>query len=422
MALLETHFSIEPYCVLCQDLLVPPGGGRAWKIAVVAPEDRWRYDALCFYLFPSPEGSEREPRTCASRVTISNDRWPEVHQMMHHLRSVLNVRLCTRPRGCIDCVRQAENSVFLAHADCFQLARQRFGADAPRLLNLLACKAFPILGRGVTFPPCESFHAPGSLVLSADHPALHADTELSRLLSLMNRRLPVELQTLVYGQLPDLFRCLVTCSRTLDWASSLPTAGILWNPQASNPIQTSAPHAAIEQIGADVTDIFGETCLCRIGAGGSGDYDVSIRTSPEKVAGVQVSFGTYGVVALRVLYSDQSMSPWLGTPRQWFASCRCDSLNHIETVSDVSQLISNIVSATNHLIRDSRSYGLMQVHPSFWTPETGFSGTILRRPTSSEVRSARLPIRASPRNFPSSLTTIIASPITYHLKGRETAV
>ena len=53
-------------------------------------------------------------------------------------------------------------------------------------------------------------------------------------------------------------------------------------------------------VGADVTHVLKETCLSNIGAGPFDEHNNVIRVRSSEVSGIQISFGIYGVVALRV--------------------------------------------------------------------------------------------------------------------------
>jgi hypothetical protein len=90
------------------------------------------------------------------------------------------------------------------------------------------------------------------------------------------------------------------------------------------------------QLSADVRRILGEDCLTGIMADGSGSHHRNIDVRDAPVFGFQVSYGTYGVVALRVLYDDESTSPWLGIPLALSTTYRCKDLKQLRTFSDVS--------------------------------------------------------------------------------------
>jgi hypothetical protein len=274
----------------------------------------------------------------AFNVNVDALQWAANHESMVRLRSIPGVDVCSRPTGCIECHRQPESSVSLVHIGCFLLAHQRFKGDTMRMLHFIACRAYPLTPRGLTFLPGGARYFQGSPVLSGDNVAVQADTELGRLLAQIHRRLPVELQRMILDDLPDLIRTLAYSSRSLDWAVSSFATDI------PKPILTTvegrpfADVAPVQWIGADVAEILDETCLVQVGDGSTeGRHHTRIRVSPE-IAGIQVSYGTYGVTALRVLYADRPASPWLGTPRRWFATYRCDGLKGMETLSDVSLL------------------------------------------------------------------------------------
>lgn len=294
------------------------------------------------YRIPSSHSGE-EVRVHAFNVNVDELKWTVNHDSMVRLRRIPGVDVCPKPQGCIDCHREPASSISLVHIGCFWLAHQRFKADMMRMLHLVACRVYPLIPRGLTFLPGAGSaggarHLLGSPVLSGDNVALQADTGLGRLLAKIHRRLPVELQRMILDDLPDYLRTLACASRTLDWAVPSLAAHIPEPVLTTSEARPFADLEAVEWIGADAIEILDETCLVQIGDGSTqGRYHTRIRVSPD-IAGVQVSVGTYGVTALRVLYAERPASPWLGSPRRWFVSYRCRSLAQIETLSDVSLL------------------------------------------------------------------------------------
>lgn len=163
---------------------------------------------------------------------------------------------------------------------------------------------------------------------------LSNETDLGRLISQVKECLPVELQNMISQHLSGLFRCLGNCLLTLSHVMG-PTRphdpgqpGCVFRPLLNCQL--------FDRLGAHTVNVLGETCLARIGSDVPVDYDHVIALEYQDVTGVQVAFGRYGIVALRVLYIDGSTSPWLGgSQKKRFITCRGNDLRLLQAVSDV---------------------------------------------------------------------------------------
>jgi hypothetical protein len=82
----------------------------------------------------------------------------------------------------------------------------------------------------------------------------------------------------------------------------------------------------IERLGITTMDIMGENCITTIGCD-SREWDEVIEIKfHTDIDGIQSSLGSYRLVALRILYADGSVSPWLqaneSVSRKWFKTCK----------------------------------------------------------------------------------------------------
>lgn len=333
-AMAEPHFSIEPHCVLCRDTILHPWAGMIAGRRRKSDIEKWRLNALGFVRLRGPDNSSSgdgddgdEVRLRAFRVDADNERWP----------SMEDISLCEDIRGCPECKRDPDYSVSLVHVDCYQLASQVFGPRAIKMLHLIARRTQPLVARELALLNDQG----RQLRLLHDTPnvATNEDTDLGRLLSLTRQKLPTELQDMVLEEQPKLLECLRNASKAIDWASS-PTTAIRQPPDMRPPAKPFAGCSVVKQINAGLTRILDETCIAWIGpdsSSASQDTEVrSIQVREHKIFGIEVSFGVYGVAALRVMYLDGSTSAWLGTPDRWFATVPCNDWDHIQVVSDVS--------------------------------------------------------------------------------------
>ncbi|CAH0046743.1 unnamed protein product [Clonostachys solani] len=159
-------------------------------------------------------------------------------------------------------------------------------------------------------------------------------TELGQLVETIRKTLPVELQGLVYRNVSGLFHFLAGASLTLNEleGEAGPDRGVVIHP---------IPFHFVKSLRANSTIILGEECLTNIGSDNASNFEQEIVLQDKAVYGIQVSLGTYGVVALRVLYQDNSTSAWLGFGlRRWTATYKGDDLTKLHTVSDGFKLIS----------------------------------------------------------------------------------
>jgi hypothetical protein len=157
------------------------------------------------------------------------------------------------------------------------------------------------------------------------------------------KRLPFEIQSMIYDHVPDLVKSLrLTLSALDDCSHLMPT---LEDDQAkthkitlkADSLPTSRPG---EVLFARNIKLWGETCLAGISTNDDAHqshHTITIAKLP--VWGVQIALGTYGVAGLRVLYAGGTKSAWLGTAkRKLFFTCQGNDLARLRLISDVSIL------------------------------------------------------------------------------------
>lgn len=288
------------------------------------------------FRIPDTTGIGETPRLHSFRVDLSDRDWHWYNKSMTRLRKLLpESDVCSLLSGCSSCSREPENCIHISHTACVQLACRRFGKSTIEALDLLATQAHPLLSQRFLSSNIEPQH----VQLLQNHLQLISirdlclDTDLGQILHQVHRRLPLELQHAILSQISGLFRSLVSCLATLDWASSLnerqrPVV-------AGSPMKPLAGCGAVFKIGAETIPILDQLCLAQITIDKPNTV-TQICVPDEPIFGFQVSIGTYGVAALRVLYSNGTTSSWLGVPLRWFTTYKCSSLSQIRTFSDVN--------------------------------------------------------------------------------------
>jgi hypothetical protein len=343
------HILVEPYCILCRDTLlslrdyVPPRVvSEPWKLDVFICKCIRRSDSfkpalitkLLPIVFELPSSSHKhestKPRTHIFRAHLGTSQWlngpPDTEKVLREA----NLSLC--PYSCDQC--DIELTANMVHSICLLLLRSR--AQDIKIKASLLCKVTrrlrPLLGwqRGVTMGlPFE--HRP-SLALSN-----FGNSASDPLLSAIHEKLPWELQRMIvrrlYGSIASsLSNCLATlesiewsrmaeeATRRSEFHHSYPFSGL-----ASIPVRLSA----------STVDILGGLYLASIGS--ESGKDLEIPTTEAPIQGVEFAFGLHGVVSFRLLYVDESPSSWLGKGRRkWTTQLRCQSLEKLRVVTDVS--------------------------------------------------------------------------------------
>lgn len=255
--------------------------------------------------------------------------------------------LCDNEKPCADC--RSDFSANFAHVDCYQLARQLIPTLSVHDLVLLARLTRTIL-------PCHVMPARSSSQVdlttipllgmddaSATPPDGKAsEASLSRILGSIRRSMPAELKQMVFDQTTDLFRALIDCAKHLRASHALLSTFKAKNPDARTlPLSDAAP---TDTLGVNMVTIRDEACVLDLGYG-EGVWDHKISITGAEIDGIEVSYGTYGVTAMRFLYRDGSNSPWLGgRSRKFVKFSRGVHLERLQAAFDVSAnpILSNM--------------------------------------------------------------------------------
>jgi hypothetical protein len=167
---------------------------------------------------------------------------------------------------------------------------------------------------------------------------LNGDTELGQLVAGIRNRLPVELAMKILHRPDRLFTSLTKCVETVCSHREFFCRQPLPEGQPLSP----PPLEAFENprtLGVTTVTIMGEDCIDEIGIDADRLWDLRIQLSTDTttIAGIQTAYGTFGAMAVRCLYEDGSLSPWLGKlPRRQrrFQTTR-GRLERVCTTSDV---------------------------------------------------------------------------------------
>lgn len=313
--------NIEPYCVLCRDTILYPEDSKP------ADLENWQQTAVGFCL---PINSSNPVQFYVFRVDLRDGEWPRPSELLSSLQAIQDVRVRVTSDSGPKWPRNPAGSISLLHAVCYQLAYKRYTTETIKVLSALARRTYPLMAWPITFDTGKSrpdFHL-GTVPMAV----INSDTSLGRFLSEINRRLPFEVQNIVFGHLSGFAHCLGKTLLALDWASSPSTAIFLpARPFSEKPFE----EPSVSEIGAIKTKVLGETCLARIGADDRSDDTSSLIFVNKRVTKVQISFGMYGVVGFRAMYADNSVSSWLGGPGQWCVTYECQDLTSLNIISDV---------------------------------------------------------------------------------------
>ena len=249
--------------------------------------------------------------------------------------------------GCSDC--DLEHTANVVHIPCLQVAKSRTPGLSVRQLCDVAWLLRPVLAwynAGQVFPRQNS-------ITQLPHDSDILSTELGSLLRDTRVRLPLDIERLVCDRIPaGLFSSLSGCLQTL---SSLEDNGWLEERvHARKPLVAFMPFGETptpESIGCDTVNILGDICVARIAVGESArSSQQAIRLLDRPIEGVQYALGIYGMTALRICYTDKSVSAWLGRlPQKWIRFVRGSDLSKLEARSDVCEpLTLACVTDTRH--------------------------------------------------------------------------
>lgn len=239
--------------------------------------------------------------------------------------------ICHRGIGCRRC-RPGVWTNFV-HLHCYKLAKKSIPALTVHDLVRIGRLTSTILPW--TLSPALSnviFQVPES-VLSDD---ASSDGDLGRLLTSMHKRLPLELQYHILSDTPDFFQSSLAGETNLKQV--YPFRAVNNKDKAGVVTYPLSDVSVIKKLGANTVNILGDACFTEIGTGErTWKHEISIRDV--KIQAIQVTFGLYGAVALRILYEDGMPSEWLGeTQGRWYKRCKGSELQNLKTYSDVRMM------------------------------------------------------------------------------------
>ncbi|MBE3044632.1 hypothetical protein IMZ48_19135 [Candidatus Bathyarchaeota archaeon] len=206
---------------------------------------------------------------------------------------------CFTPH-CEDC--EANGTIYFAHQDCWKVARSRASIRSIVHLALVTHPLFsPHLVRGSKAMPLVD--------------VLFDETHfMRRLLEEVDSRLPVELRYEVLRNLGESpMSCLLAAAQTAMLAASPP-------PSDKRPTTQTLEHdGPITSIHGRVSRLFGREYLVDIGFNGDEGRKSTIAVTKADITGIRFALDMHGIRAIRVKYSDKSVSPWLGNPgNAWY--------------------------------------------------------------------------------------------------------
>lgn len=284
------------------------------------PEVTAEYSSLLF----------RGPRVFRLRCTSSG--WTYPNPQHDEFVAQHQLHLCRWGQACTAC--DPEYTVNLVHVQCYKLARLLFRNLCAVDLIQLARLTRPLLSEA--FLPVSKAPIPPPPARLSTYTDLCYKTDLGCLVSEIQSRLPVELQHTIFYHTRGLFRSFTKCLDMIYTYSRL-------NHYASDTYQSNVqyplqPYARPRHIGLTTVSIMGETCIAMIGSGGLRPWHDELQLSAAQPTGLQVAYGTFGLVQMRVLYIDGSVSPWMGgtsSSCKRFKTCR-GRLEDMRVVHDVS--------------------------------------------------------------------------------------
>jgi hypothetical protein len=241
-----------------------------------------------------------------------------------------NLMLCY---GCPDC--GLERTANVVHIPCLQFARSRI----PRLSVRKLCDLAWLLRRELAWYNAGQFFPRQNTITQLPNDSDLVSTELRSFLRDIRTKLPLDIERLVCDKLlPGLFSSLSGCLQT---SSHLDNNGWLEEEfRARKALLAFMPFEGTpttKRIGCHTVNILGEICVARITVNESAQSSQQVIQLLDKpIEGVQYALGMYGMIALRICYTDKSVSTWLGrTPRKWIRFVRGSDLSKLEARSDV---------------------------------------------------------------------------------------
>lgn len=235
-------------------------------------------------------------------------------------------QLCFFP-GCPG--RDEERPVHVAHLACWAVGRQVHGSlRALFALARTTRQIFPLRklsGRDVrlTLPDWEYDESP-----------------LGELLHAVATRLPVEVCNVILSTICDENEDSGPMVMSLSRASAVIPPYLCAVTDSALPVWKKVPvRGTIDGISIETSSVLGVVCISEVRLGGR-DSGGSVTLRGVGVRGIRFALHSYGLRAIRVLYDDGSMSPWLGsTNASWFGEVHGTDLNKLCVLGDVSPRI-----------------------------------------------------------------------------------
>ncbi|KAG9250974.1 uncharacterized protein F5Z01DRAFT_753116 [Emericellopsis atlantica] len=345
-----SHVLLEPYCILCRNHAQFSRETVTKPENPVAPEP-WEKVVMCFFSTEpttEPTGADGGGEQIF-RFKTDTPRGSDTEQEFIHgerpvdfddegIRAILQQAKLMLCYGCSDC--DLERTANIVHIPCLQAARSKIPRLSVRQLCDMAWLLRPMLAwynAGQVFPRQNPItRLPRDSDISS--------TELGSFLRDMRAKLPLDIERLICDKIPHgLFSSLSGCLQTI---SSLEKNGWLEDGvRARKSLFTLMPFEntpSPKSIGCDVVNILTENYIARITVNESvQSSQQSIQLLNRPMEGVQYAIGMYGMLALRICYTDKAVSAWLGEPpRKWIRFIRGSDLSKLEARSDGHRLLS----------------------------------------------------------------------------------
>jgi hypothetical protein len=280
---------------------------------------------------------------------------------------------CPANLDCDTCVRDRRHSSHYVHSHCFQLAKKFFPDTFSFARLVTAARYARTIKAGVHMRP-DYVHATGGHEAFFEEVGGDPETEVGKLLSTISRQFPPEIQTMIYNNGHPFLKSIHACvwnlsahfrrffeTQEVEFTEDVlfplfepPRPGSQVDPSESptpdsddDPVETPRPGSPVDppepprpgSLGINQSTILGQRTICEVGAETTRqDWDSTIGLNNGiAVTGVQLSFGLYGLVAIKVLYGDGSESDWLGgTARLFYRTLRTRDLRRMRVKFDVS--------------------------------------------------------------------------------------
>ncbi|KAH7309139.1 hypothetical protein B0I35DRAFT_94111 [Stachybotrys elegans] len=276
--------------------------------------------------------NQQEPDFCQFRIDLDILGCRPDHQRAPRPNILQDngIRLCFRPY-CQRC--DFKNSLHFVHTTCLQLAQRVMTDFATRDLFSITAMGRPMVWSRSTatfMNPRFDSTALGLLVKYA------GDTDLGKLVSDINKRVPLELETMIYRSVSGPLRSFLHCLTNVSAYQACGQRSI----NIYSPTTTYFPFRdcdGFDSIQVKLVKILGENCIGEISALNHGaERNETITTaSASTVIAVQVSLGYYGLTAIRYLLQGGGASAWAGSPQhEWITTYPIQDPRQLQVVSD----------------------------------------------------------------------------------------